>query len=242
MFNKSIKYSNNTRKFFTIVKQYEKGIMLNFGKMSHSIEPGIRLRIPLIQQSYKVDMRENIVNLPKMNVVSLDNVTYHIGASLQYQIVDHIKSLLNVSNFKETLVQRCRMDLRNILGNCSVDNILENRNKISEQVIGGLSDVEDKWGVKIKMIGITDIDFDDSMKKAMSQQAEAERMAKAKIINASADVETAKKYNEAAEIYKENPITLRLREFQLWSSVSKNKGKSLFIIPSNLLDFIKKDK
>lgn len=74
------------------------------------------------------------------------------------------------------------------------------------------------------------------MKKAMSITADATRQADAKIINARADIETAKQYNEAAKIYAENPMTVRLREFQLWNSVSKNPGSTLFVVPSNLLD------
>ena len=72
------------------------------------------------------------------------------------------------------------------------------------------------------------------MRRALAVKAEADRNAEAKIINAKADVETAKEYNEAAKIYEENPVTLRLREFQLWSSVSKNPNATMFVIPSNL--------
>jgi len=102
-----------------------------------------------------------------------------------------------------------------------------------------LEDVEVDWGIKISNIQFKDISFDQTMNRAMAVKAEADRSAEAKLINATADIKTAELYAKAAEIYKENPITLRLREFQLWNSISKNPNSTIYVVPSNLLDFIK---
>jgi regulator of protease activity HflC (stomatin/prohibitin superfamily) len=85
---------------------------------------------------------------------------------------------------------------------------------------------------------LKDISFDESMTRAMAVKAEADRNAQAKLINAEADIQTAELYSKAAKIYSENPITLRLREFQLWNSVSKNPNNTIYVVPSSLLDKI----
>lgn len=158
---------------------------------------------------------------------------------VQFKITDPKKALLNVQNVDHNTVEKCKMVLRNLLGQMEINEVLKSKSQISLETKEKLEQVERDWGIEILATEITDIKFDDSMTKAMAVKAESDRMAEAKIINAKADVETAKQYAEAAKIYSENPITMRLREFQLWSSVSKNPGSTIYVVPSNLLDFIK---
>ena len=225
-----------TRGFFTIIPQYQRGVKLNFGKFVGVLEPGIRLNIPIYHSIYKADMRINTRDIEDQSMISSDNVTFYFDASVQYQIVDPKKALLGVGNLDASLVDRCKMQLRNVLSGMEVNDILNNREHVNTQLMCSMKDIADRWGVEISMLQIKDISFDDTMKRAMAVKAEADRNAEAKIINARADVETAKKYNEAAQIYAENPVTLRLREFQLWQSISKNPAASIYVVPSNLLD------
>lgn len=228
-----------SRNIVTIIPQYMEGVRMNFGKLGKILQPGLRLKIPIYHQVYKVDMREDIVKIPKQSLVSADNVTIHIDASVQYKVVDAKKSVLNVSNVEYSLTERCQMQLRNLLSSMNVNDILHKQGDISRTIINDLTQVENNWGIKIISVQIKDISFDESMKRAMATQAEANRQAEAKLINARADVETAKLYKEAAESYSENEVSLRLREFQLWSSVSKNPNNTIYVVPSNICDFVK---
>jgi len=186
-------------------------------------------------------MREKIHYIPTIHVISSDNVTFEVDVSVQYKFLDATKALLNVENVENAVIERCKMELCNKLSSMKIDDLLQNKSEISRSVSESMIKIKDDWGVNISSIQIRDIKFDTTMIKSMSIIAEATRQAEAKIINAKSDVETAKQYNEAAKIYTENPMSVRLREFQLWHSVSKNPGTTIYVVPSNLLDTIGKN-
>ena len=239
MFKTIINKVKNTRTFLTIVKENERAVKLNFGKFHSVIEPGLRLKIPYYHLIYKVNMANCILNIPKQSLISKDNITFTIDSSVQYKVIDAKKSILNVYNLYSMLPERCQMSMRQILSSLDINGILHGLKDIPNLVKLSLHSIEVDWGIEIINVQIRDIQFDESVKRAMGVKAEAERSAEAKLINAEADVKTAEKYAQAATIYKENPITLRLREFQLWTTVSQNNNTQFFVIPSNLLDFPK---
>ena len=232
-----------TRGFFKVIPAYQKGVKLTLGKFSGVIEPGIRLAIPYIHQFHLVDIRDTVENLPKQNIISSNGVSYNIDASVQFKIVDSKKAVLNVSHVVGTVIERCKMELRTVLSTKDVNFVLKNRDVISNEVNTSLRDklIED-WGIDLKTVQIRDISFDESLTRAMATPAEASRNAEAKIINADADLRTAELYSQAAKIYAENPITLRLREFQLWTNIAKDPASKIYVIPSNILDFVKESK
>lgn len=158
------------------------------------------------------------------------------------RVVNSNKALLNVSDIWKAIGEKCQMQLRDVLSSMKVNDILHKRDKVCQGVIDKLASIEEDWGVKVLAVQLKDISFDESMKRAMATKAEADRQAEAKVINAEADVSTAEMYKKAAAIYAENPVTLRLREFQLWSSVATNPNSTIFVVPSNVLDFVKPDK
>lgn len=226
----------NKRGFFTIIRQYKRGVKMGFGKYLGTMEPGIRLNLPFYHKFVHVDMREHIANIKKQSLISRDNVTFYVDASVQYKIVDPEKAVFNVDDLHNNVNERCQMQMRNILSSLEINEILHNREDISQRFMDNLESIQEDWGVKITTVQIRDISFEESMRRAMAVKAEADRNAEAKIINARADVLTAKEYQEAAKIYGENPVTLRLREYQLWSSVSKNPNNTIYVVPSNIVD------
>lgn len=232
-------FQPSKRNFLTIVQEYERGIRLNFGKFSSELAPGIRLNLPYYHNIYRIDIRSKIRTIPTMQVISADNVTFSVDASVQYKITDAKKALLNINDLDDAILERCKMELRDKLSSMIINDVLQKKIEISKSVMDAMKKNEEEWGISIDTVQIRDIGFDESMKKAMSTVAEATRQAEAKVINAKADIETAKQYNEAAKIYAENPWTIRLREYQLWHSVSKNPGSTIYVVPSNILDNIK---
>jgi len=227
------------RNFFTIIKESQRGVKLNFGKYTQTLDPGIRLNLPFYHQIYKVNMADRVADMTKQSLISKDNVTFYIDSSVRYRVVDAKKSLLDVTNLSTMLMDICQMNLRKILGSLEINEILHDLGDVSSKIKNSLKILEDEWGITISSIQIKDISFDETMKRAMAVKAEADRNAEAKIINANADVQTAKIYGDASKIYAENPISLRLREFQLWNSVSKNPNNTIYVIPSSILDMMK---
>jgi regulator of protease activity HflC (stomatin/prohibitin superfamily) len=237
----SLNHQGQTRNFFTIIPEYQRGIKLNLGKFSGVVEPGIRLNVPVYHQIYHVDMRDRTVQLQKQKVVTSNNVSYEVDGVLQYRIVDPRKAILEVNDIHSSIVERAQLEMKKSLAKTELDKLSMSRDEISSDLIKGLLPLEDKWGVKFQFFELREITFDDTLKRAMATVAEAELQAKAKVINAKADIETAKEYQKAAAVYSENPNTMRLREFQLWQTGFKDPATKFFVIPSNLLDFMKKN-
>lgn len=227
-----------TRSFFCIVPQNCRGIRLNFGRFSTSLEPGIRLELPFYHNILLLDIREKIETIPTVRAISSDSVTFSVDASVQFKIIDTKKALLNVRDAGAELLEKCKMELRGHLSLATITEILQRKTEISKTVLDSVTPTALEWGIEVSSIQIKDIEFDESMKNAMTTVAEATRHAEAKVINARSDVETAKQYHQAARIYSENPMSVRLREFQLWQSVSRNEGTTIYVVPSNLLDFV----
>jgi regulator of protease activity HflC (stomatin/prohibitin superfamily) len=228
------------RNFFAILGEYQRGVRFFLGKNAGQVlQPGLRLNLPVLHDLTAVDMRDRVDELAQQVVITKDNVSITVDASIQYRIVDAHKSVLKVRYVKDAVLERAKMTLREGLTSMDVDEILAKRDVISKAAVLALKGLKEEWGVEVTAVQLRDIVFDQSMKQAMGTQAEAERQARAKIINAKADVETAQQYAEASKIYRENPISLRLREFQLWNSVSKNPGASIYVVPSELLNAVK---
>lgn len=219
---------------FPTIFANEKGVKFTFGKFSKVVEPGWRFRVPIIQNMAAVNMSENVMNITTQSVVSNDNVTFYTDAAIHWQVVDAKACFLNVSDLETSLLQITKAEIRNVIGEYEFNDILKAKHQVMHQVLERICFVERQWGVKLYNVQFTDISFDENMRRAMAVKAEADRNAEAKIIQAEADVKSARMYKEAADIYTENPITLRLREYQLWSSVSKNPSNSVFVISSDV--------
>ena len=237
---KSIKY-NQVRTFLTIIPAYQTGIKFTFGNLKGKIDAGLRLNIPFIHEIHRVDMRDRIADLNQQQLITANGVTMTIDGAVEYKIVDPLKAIMNVSNIQPNIQQKCLLELRSALSSKNHDYVLQNRDAISHDVVSVLKPkFFEEWGVDLKNVKIKDIQLDEQLKRALAVTAEATKNAEAKIINAEADIKTAEIYKKAAEIYAENPITLRLREFQLWGNIAKDPNSKFYVIPSNIVDFIKK--
>lgn len=184
-------------------------------------------------------MADRVKYINRQSLISKDNVSFYIDSSVQYKVVNAEKSILHVTDLDTMLLERCQMALRKVLSSLEINDILHDVEDTSLKIKNSVKNLENEWGIEIFNIQLRDISFDESMKRAMAVKAEADRNALAKMINAEADIKTAELYSKAAAVYAENPISLRLREFQLWNSVSKNPNNTIYVVPSNLVDFFK---
>jgi hypothetical protein len=225
---------------FSIINKNEEGLRLFLGKFKPGDlkSPGFHIILPFFHSMYRVDRRERVTKISKQSLISRDNVTFFVDGCVQWGIADAEKAFFNVDQVHESILEVAKIEMRNLLSSLEINEILHRRGDISKTILENIKYVEDRWGVAVTRVEIMDINFDESMTRAMAVKAEADRNAEAKIINAEADVQTAKKYKEASEIYMDNPVSLRLREYQLWQSVSHNPATTMFIVPSNVVDFI----
>lgn len=226
------------RSFLTVIPQFAQGVRFTMGKFSGIMTPGLNFYIPIYHTFGKVDMRVLTLDIPQQMLISkADNVTYHCDAVVQYKVTDPSKTVINIGDLRSTLTERAMSCIRMTLASMSIDTVLEARETVYESMRSSLQSIAADWGVEIQSLQLKEISFDENMRRTMAQLAESKRNAESKIISAKADVETAHLYAEAAEIYSENPVTLRLREFELYRSISKNPASTVIVIPANIANF-----
>jgi len=228
-----IQHTVHRRGLFKIIRAYEEGVWLAFGKYQSTKGPGIRLRIPFYHKAMIYDKRVFTVDLHKQKLVSTDNVTFHVDATLQYQVTDVTKAALNVYGVSRSLQDRAQISVRNELSQVQIQDMLANRAEIGQKLVDSLKGLENEWGVHVHVLEPKNFEFDETMIRAMAKEAEAERSAKAKIIQANADIEVAEKYHQAAKFYKDDDVSLKLREINLVQSVAKEPSSKMIFIPTS---------
>jgi regulator of protease activity HflC (stomatin/prohibitin superfamily) len=229
------------RSILTVIKQYEKGVTFTFGIVFSVKEPGLRIKIPIIQHMEKVDTREKVVNLESQNIITKDNITVKVDGVVQYKIIDAYKSTCLVQNVDKAIMDIAQSKIREEISKRDLQDILHNREIFNVSLlVGAKTLMNEDWGIELKSIRIKDIIFDESMVRAMAKRAEALQTAEAKRIEAQADVETAKIYEEAAKIYNSNPSALRLRELEAFTRMAREPSHSTILIPTQILDIFRK--
>lgn len=174
-----------------IVRQYEKGLVERFGRYAKTIEPGLNFIIPFIDRVVKVDMREQVVDVPPQDVITRDNVVVTVDAVVYYQPTDPVKLQYNVSNFIVAATKLAQTNLRNIVGDLDLDGALTSRELINTQLREVLDDATDPWGTRIVRVEIQRIEPPPDVTQAMHRQMKAERERRAAILEAEGQKQSA---------------------------------------------------
>ena len=220
-----------------ILREYERGVLFTLGRYTKVVGPGIVLVIPVIQQIVKVQLRTVVVDVPSQDVISRDNVSVKVNAVLYYRIVDPDKAVLNVENYAAATSQLAQTTLRSVLGKHELDEMLAERDKLNHDIQEILDAQTDQWGIKVSNVEIKHVDIDESMIRAIAQQAEAERFRRAKIINAEGEEQAARKLVEAGDILASSPNAMQLRYFAALHDVAGNRTSTIvFPVPIDLLN------
>jgi regulator of protease activity HflC (stomatin/prohibitin superfamily) len=167
-----------------IVQQHEKGIIESLGKYSRVDGPGLTFVVPFYQAMRKVDMREQVLDVPPQGVITKDNVLVTVDAVIYFQVTDPFKVTYNVVDFYIASVNLAQTTLRNIIGELELDHSLTSRDKINTQLRSVLDDATDKWGVKVTRVELKAIEPPRDINEAMSKQMKAEREKRASILEA----------------------------------------------------------
>jgi regulator of protease activity HflC (stomatin/prohibitin superfamily) len=174
-----------------IVSQYEKGLVERFGKYERMVEPGLRWIVPFIERIKRVDMREQVVDVPPQEVITKDNVVVTVDAVVYYQATDPVKLKYNVANFILAATKLAQTNLRNIVGDLQLDEALTSRDTINEQLRAILDEATDVWGTRVVRVEIQRIDPPPDVTEAMHRQMKAERVRRAVVTEAEGDKRSA---------------------------------------------------
>ena len=220
-----------------IFREYERGVLFTLGRYTKVVGPGLVLVIPIIQQVARVQLRTIVVDVPSQDVISRDNVSVKVNAVVYYRIVDPDKAILNVENFSAATSQLAQTTLRSVLGKHELDEMLAERDKLNQDIQQILDAQTDQWGIKVSHVEIKHVDIDESMIRAIAQQAEAERFRRAKIINAEGEEQAARKLVEAGDILASSPNAMQLRYFAALHDVAGDRTSTIvFPVPIDLLN------
>ncbi|MFH1369291.1 MAG: SPFH domain-containing protein [Elusimicrobiota bacterium] len=165
-----------------IVQQYEKGLVETLGQYSHTAEPGLAIIFPPFQRLRKIDVREQVIDVPPQGVITKDNVQVVVDAVIYFQISDPKRVVYNVANFALAALKLAQTNLRNVIGDMELDQTLTSREKINTQLREVLDEATDAWGVKVTRVEIQKIDPPVDITDSMSKQMKAEREKRAAII------------------------------------------------------------
>jgi len=222
--------------FLRQINQYERGVMFTMGRYSGTKMPGWRLVIPIFQSMRKVDMRVKAVDVPNQEAITKDNVSCQINAVIYYKVSDAAKAIIEVENFYYAVSQLAQTTMRNVAGEVDLDELLSNRDQVSERIKEIVDKLTDPWGIKVDSVDLKDIVLPEEMKRTMAKQAEAEREKRAVIINSQGEVQAAENLAKASGILSKEPGALHLRTLHSINDLSSDQSNTvIFAIPIEVL-------
>ena len=222
------------------VNEYERGIKFYKGKFSKILTPGWRIILPIFESYKKVDIRTKVVDVPEQDAITKDNVSIRINAVIYYKIFDAAKAVLEVENFYYAVSQLAQTTMRNAVGSVSLDELLSEREKLSDSICKVIDEATDPWGIKVENVELKDVTLPEDMKRVIAKVAEAEREKAAVITKAKGEVEASKNLAEAAKTMATTPGALHLRTLSTINDVSSDQSNTLiFCVPIEMLDSFK---
>ena len=174
-----------------IVHPFQQGIVEQLGKYKETSGPGLKMIFPVIQSLLKVDMREQVVDVPPQEVITKDNVTVTVDAVIYYEPTDAQRLVYNVANFIMAITKLAQTNLRNVIGEMTLDSALTSRDNVNTAIREVLDDATDKWGVRVVRVEIQRIDPPGDVMDAMHEQMKAERNRRAVVLEADGEREAA---------------------------------------------------
>ena len=192
--------------------------------------------IPVIQQMVRVSLRLVVMDVPKQDVITRDNVSVKVNAVLYFKVVDAEKAVIQVENFLFATSQLAQTTLRAVLGKHDLDELLAARDRLNLDVQKILDAQTDAWGIKVTNVEIKEVDIDLTMVRAIARQAEAERERRAKVIHAEGELQASHKLAEAAEILARSPQALQLRYLETLTVIAADKNSTIvFPLPLDIV-------
>jgi len=219
-----------------VLNEYERAVVFTFGRFTGIKGPGLTIVWALIQAMRKVDLRVIVLDVPKQDVISRDNVSVKVNAVVYFRIVDPGKAIIQVASPFEATSQLAQTTLRSVLGQHEMDDLLAQRDKLNADIQRILDQNTEAWGVKVSNVEIKHVDLDESMIRAMAKQAEAERTRRAKIIHAEGESQAAQMLVQAAEALSHQAGALQLRYLQTLTDIANDRTSTIvFPLPLDLI-------
>ncbi|KAG0172810.1 hypothetical protein DFQ28_007002 [Apophysomyces sp. BC1034] len=217
---------------YVSVNQGTVALITRFGKFYKCVDPGLVKINPFTENVHRVDVKMQIVEIPQQVIMTKDNVNVKIDSVLYWHIVDPYQSEFGVSDVRRALVERTQTTLRHILGAKVLQDCIENREAIAQEIQNVTAPIAKLWGVRIESILIKDLAFTKDLQESLSAAAQARRVGESKVIAAKAEVDSAKLMREAADVLS-TPAALQIRYLETMTTLSKAHDTRIIYLPSD---------
>ena len=222
---------------FRVLRQYERGVMFTLGRFSRVRGPGLIFFAPFVQQIVRVDLRTVVMEVPKQDLITRDNVSVNVDAVLYFNVADPEKAIIQVEQYVAATNMLAQTTLRSVLGQHELDELLSKRTTLNTDVQDILDERTKEWGIVVTAVEIRDVQLTENMVKAIAKQAEAERDRRAKVIHAEAEFQAAQTLVNAATILASVPAAMQLRYLQTLTEIGGEHNTTVvFPMP---LDIVK---
>lgn len=223
-----------------VIKQFERGLIFRFGRVHDRVRgPGLTMLVPVVDRLHKVSLQIVTMAVPAQDGITRDNVTVKVDAVIYFRVIDPVRAIVNVEDYRFAMSQVAQTSLRSVIGKSDLDDLLTNRERLNEGLELMIDSPAVDWGVHIDRVEIKDVALPDAMKRSMSRQAEAERERRARVISADGELQASDKLARAAAAMAHTPGALQLRLLETIVSVAAEKNSTLVLpFPVELLRFL----
>lgn len=217
-----------------MVSQYERGLVETWGAYTKTVDPGLNFIIPVMQHIFRVNMREQVIDVPPQEIITEDNVVVNVDAVVYYQIMDPRRAIYEIEDFELAIVKLAQTTLRNVVGEMTLDTCLTSREKINNDLRQVLDEATDKWGTKVNRIEVQRIDPPIDIQAAMHKQKTAEQERRQARLLA-----TGRK--EAAEQDKESAILNAEGQAQSILTVAQAEAEAIRLVSESANQYFKEN-
>ena len=220
-----------------IVSEWNRIVVLTFGKFSYVGQPGFNLIIPFVNKvAYVIDMRVKSSKFKAEKTLTKDTVPVNVDAILFWQVTDAKKAALEVTDYVGTISNAAQTALRDVIGKTVLADMLSSREIVDSELQNLISARIETWGVKVISVEIRDVIIPEGLQDAMSMQAQAERERQARVILGDSERQIAEKFCEASKSYDQNPTALHLRAMNMLYEGLKAGNSTIVMVPSSALN------
>jgi regulator of protease activity HflC (stomatin/prohibitin superfamily) len=212
-----------------IVREYERAVVFRLGRLTPSRGPGLIYVIPLVEQFSRLDLRIITLDVPSQDVITRDNVSVKVSAVLYFRIIEPNRAVLDVQNYLYATSQIAQTTLRSVCGQAHLDELLAERDKFNARLQEIIDTHTEPWGVKVALVEVKQVDLATDMQRVIARQAEAERLRRAKVINADGEYQAARRLSEAAAIMEPHDMAIQLRTLQALSQVGSENNRTIIV-------------
>lgn len=222
------------------INEYERAVIFRLGRLLGVKGPGVFFIIPWIDTMQIIDLRTLVIDVPRQEAITRDNVPTIVNAAVFYAVENPEKAVVRVENYKYAVSQVAQTTLRSVIGSVDLDDLLSHRDKINNEILTILDEASDAWGVDVSKVEIKDLEVPDNMKRAMAKQAESERERRSRIILADGELQASKKLAQAAQrMAAHGGVTLRLLQ-TIQEISTENSSTVILPFPSDLTGSVQK--